>query len=175
MVVSDCSTNAWAVPARCEKPHFIGDDELVVDSTLPAEMLAQVGSVRIRQMPDVVYRRRETCTMTVEYEGSPCSDYRCSRCGKVHNTPRVGPFCPRCGASVTSVIGVGEEGEPGPVSDGEEELPMMEVYAEMTYYVDQHGELPERIVVHDTDGEMSDVYYRRCNLEEQVEVKELET
>lgn len=50
----------------------------------------------------------------------------------------------------------------------------MEVYAETSYYVDQHGELPERIVVHDLDGEMGDVYYRRCNPEEQVEVKELD-
>lgn len=52
---------------------------------------------------------------------------------------------------------------------------MMEVWAEMTWYVDQHGELPERVVVHDMDGEMADVYYRRCNLEEQVEVKELDS
>ena len=52
---------------------------------------------------------------------------------------------------------------------------MMEVWAEMSYYADQHGELPERVVVHDLDGETPDVYYRRCNLEEQVEVKELET
>lgn len=51
---------------------------------------------------------------------------------------------------------------------------MMEVYAETSYYVDQHGALPERIVVHDLDGEMGDVYYRRCNPEEQVEVKELD-
>lgn len=51
---------------------------------------------------------------------------------------------------------------------------MMEVYAETSYYVDQHGELPERIVVHDLDGEMADVYYRICNPEEQVEVKELD-
>ncbi len=30
---------------------------------------------------------------------------------------------------------------------------MMEVWAETSYYVDQHGELPERIVVHDLDGD----------------------
>lgn len=52
---------------------------------------------------------------------------------------------------------------------------MMEVYAETSYYVDQHGALPERIVVHDLDGEMSDVYYRRVERDEQVEVKELES
>lgn len=52
---------------------------------------------------------------------------------------------------------------------------MMEVWAETSYYVDQHGELPERIVVHDLDGEMGDVYYRLCERDEQVEVKELES
>ena len=52
---------------------------------------------------------------------------------------------------------------------------LREVWAEMTWYVDQHGELPERVVVHDMDGEMADIYYRRCNLEEQVEVKELDS
>lgn len=52
---------------------------------------------------------------------------------------------------------------------------MMEVWAETSYYVDQHGELPERIVVHDLDGEMGDAYYRRVEHEEKVEVKELES
>ena len=41
------------------------------------------------------------CEMTTEYEGYPCSDYRCSACGKVHSAPRAHERCPRCGAKVT--------------------------------------------------------------------------
>ena len=37
------------------------------------------------------------------------------------------------------------------------------------------AELAERFGVHDLDGEMSDVYYRRVERDEQVEVKELES
>ena len=101
--MSCCSPDAWKVPARCERPHLAGSDELVVDSTLPPEMLGHVRSVRLRQMPDAVFSRRETCTLTVEYEGSPCCDFRCSACGKVHNASRIGLFCPRCGARVKGV------------------------------------------------------------------------
>ena len=45
------------------------------------------------------------CEMTTEYEGYPCSDYRCSACGKVHSAPRAHERCPRCGAKVTRVDG----------------------------------------------------------------------
>lgn len=104
MVVSDCSPRAWMVPAECELPRLTGTDELVIDSTLPLEMLASVTSVRIRQVPDVMFLKLVTCTLTVEYEGYPMSDFRCSACTKVHNAPRPGAFCPRCGARVVRVV-----------------------------------------------------------------------
>ena len=51
----------------------------------------------------LVYALRETCTMTQEYAGYPCSDFRCSACGKVHNAPHADEFCSRCGAMVVGV------------------------------------------------------------------------
>lgn len=101
--MSDCSTRAWMVPAECEPPR-LADDELVIDSTLPLEMLASVMSVRIRQVPDATFIKLVTCTLTVEYEGYPMSDFRCSACRKVHNAPRPGAYCPRCGAMVVAVV-----------------------------------------------------------------------
>ena len=98
--MSDCSANAWAVPAECERPHFAGSDEIVIDSMLPAYVLEAARTVRIRQLPDVTFAKLETCTMTVEYEGYPTSDFLCSACGKLHNAPRIRRYCPRCGAMV---------------------------------------------------------------------------
>ena len=51
----------------------------------------------------VEFGRRGKCTLTVEYEGFPCNDYRCSACGKVHNGPRANAYCPRCGSRVEEV------------------------------------------------------------------------
>ena len=45
------------------------------------------------------------CTMTLEYAGYPCNDYRCSARGKVHCAPRTHERCPRCGAVVTRTKG----------------------------------------------------------------------
>lgn len=101
--MSDCSTRAWMVPAECEPPR-LADDELVIDSMLPMEMLESVMSVRIRQVPDVMFLKLVTCTLTVEYEGYPMSDFRCSAYTKVHNAPRPGAYCPRCGAMVVGII-----------------------------------------------------------------------
>lgn len=110
--MSDCSANAWAVPKACA-PMGRGEAELVIDALMPAAELAGVRSVRIRQLPDEVFVRREACVLTVEYEGYPCSDFRCSACGKVHNAPAPQPFCPRCAAEVAWVSFEGlDDGEP---------------------------------------------------------------
>ena len=100
--MSDCSPKAWAVPKDCA-PMAGERDELVLDAFVPPALLASVTTVRIRQLPDEVFQRRGTCVLTVEYEGYPCSDYRCSSCGKLHNAPRPGAYCPRCGAIVREV------------------------------------------------------------------------
>lgn len=111
--MSDCSANAWAVPKACV-PAGLGDAELVIDTLVPAADLACVRTVRIRQLPDEVFVRRDTCELTVEYEGYPCSDFRCSACGKVHNAPAPQPFCPRCAAEVVGVSFEGVDGDQDP-------------------------------------------------------------
>ena len=100
--MSDCSPNAWAVP-RHRDPLGEDGNELVLDAYIHPDLLDGVRTVRIRQVPGAVFHRRGKCTLTVEMEGYPCNDYRCSACGKMHNAPRAGAYCPRCGAFVTGV------------------------------------------------------------------------
>ena len=104
--MSDCSRNAWAVPKAAQMPNFDGTDELVVDSMMEPGEVDAVRTVRVRQLPDAVFVRRATCTLTVVYRGYPCSDFLCSSCGKIHNAPHPDAFCPRCGAVVAEVIEV---------------------------------------------------------------------
>ncbi|MBR0403723.1 MAG: hypothetical protein IJI68_00660 [Eggerthellaceae bacterium] len=158
--MSDCSTNAWAVPKESGIPRHDGTDELVIDVYATPEQIAGARSLRIRQVPGAVFIRRHTCYLVLEYVGSPCNDYRCSFCGKVHNAPRAGNFCPRCG-SIVLYIQV-----PATVEEITlRELPevqMMEFYTDLAYEEDRLGlEGFDRLVVHDEKGEQPDVYYRR--------------
>lgn len=57
------------------------------------------------------FAREKTCSMATEFRGTPCNDYRCSACGKLHNAPRAHSYCPRCGAKVTDVDGRSVEEE----------------------------------------------------------------
>ena len=102
--MSDCSTRAWQVPRDATPPNLDGTDELVVDVMLPEAAIASARTLRIRQLPEAVFVRRKTCTLTVEYEGYPNLDYLCSSCNKIHNAPRQNAFCPRCGARVVAVV-----------------------------------------------------------------------
>ena len=45
-----------------------------------------------------------TCTMRRVYAGYPCHDWKCSACGKIHNSLRAGQWCPRCGAHTVRVV-----------------------------------------------------------------------
>lgn len=56
----------------------------------------------------VWFRKFRECTMTEGFKGSPCNDYTCSACGKMHCAPQVHRFCPRCGSLVVAVIKDGE-------------------------------------------------------------------
>lgn len=50
------------------------------------------------------YSEDAGCEMTLEYRGVPCSDYRCSSCGKVNCAPTAPQHCSRCGARVERVV-----------------------------------------------------------------------
>ena len=54
--------------------------------------------------------KQRECTMAEGFKGTPCNDYTCSACGKMHCAPQVHRFCPRCGSLVVAVIKDGEEG-----------------------------------------------------------------
>lgn len=58
---------------------------------------------RAIEVDGVRFTMERTCTLTREFHGTPCSDWRCSECGKISNSPRPGEHCPRCGAKVTRV------------------------------------------------------------------------
>lgn len=51
------------------------------------------------------FPRRDACDMSLVYEGYPCSDWKCSTCGKIHSAPRLHNYCPRCGAPIESADG----------------------------------------------------------------------
>ena len=160
--MSDCSANAWAVPKESGIPRHDGTDELVIDAYATPEQIAGARSLRIRQAPGAVFAKVDWCTLTVEYAGDPCNDYRCSACGKLHNAPRANAFCPRCGARVALVVEKGAQGGADSISEaprGKEGEAMMELYADLVYEEDQHG--LDRLVVHDENGEHADVYYVR--------------
>lgn len=102
--MSDCSTRAWDVPRDALPPSLDGTDDLVVDTFLPRELIASASTVRIRPFTDAVFVRRKTCTLIIRYKGYPNMDIECSSCGKIHNAPRAGRFCPRCGAAAVAVV-----------------------------------------------------------------------
>lgn len=62
------------------------------------------GKVTAVRFGEARYELVRDCEMTLEYRGVPCSDYRCSACGKVHCAPRAPQRCPRCGARVTRTV-----------------------------------------------------------------------
>lgn len=102
--MSDCSTRAWQVPRDAAPPNLDGTDDLVIDTFLPKEVIASARTVRIRPFADAVFVRRKTCTLIIRYKGYPNMDIECSCCGKIHNAPRTGRHCPRCGAWVVAVV-----------------------------------------------------------------------
>ena len=74
---------------------------LEIDAMFPDEYVDSIGAI---SYGGIEFTRRGKCVLTVEHEGYPCNDYRCSACGKVHNAPRPGSYCPRCGCLVAEVV-----------------------------------------------------------------------
>lgn len=74
-----------------------GTYELDAHAPYSEEVMAHVGYVRYGKRRYALERK---CDMALEFEGTPCNDYRCSNCGKVHNAPRLHRYCPRCGARI---------------------------------------------------------------------------
>ena len=95
--MGDCSTNAWRVPKLDERePGVIYSHQLYSREVYENAKAIEIAGVR--------FYKPVTCTLTRTYHGSPCSDWLCSACGKIHNAPRANAFCPRCAAKVTEVI-----------------------------------------------------------------------
>ena len=80
-----------------------GGYSIEMPSLYPAQVMAHVDSVVIGGMRFERYYGRE-CEMSLTFKGSPCNDYVCSACGKMHNAPRVSTYCPRCGARIVAVV-----------------------------------------------------------------------
>lgn len=91
--MSDCSTRAYDVP-----------DTIKVPRMYPLEIVQRIERI---DYGGIYFRKEVTCTMTEAYRGTPCSDWECSACGKIHNAPRTGRFCPRCGAKIVEVKSLG--------------------------------------------------------------------
>ena len=70
---------------------------VIYDMGYPGVDYALYDAIEVR---GVRFERVRECEMELEYEGYPVSDWRCSACGKVSNTPHVYERCPRCGARV---------------------------------------------------------------------------
>ena len=48
-----------------------------------------------------LYEVVRDCELVRTFHGYPCSDWTCSACGKISNSPHPTQRCPRCGARVT--------------------------------------------------------------------------
>ena len=87
----------WHVPRESRAPGVLYQQPLYTQKFYESITAIEVYGIR--------FARERKCSMTTEFEGTPCNDYRCSACGKLHNAPRVHSHCPRCGAKVTDVDG----------------------------------------------------------------------
>ena len=88
----------WRVPKPADREPGV----LYVDTVYSKKVLDGVKSV---VMQGLKFEKERFCSLKVTFHGDPCNDYVCSNCGKMHNAPRSGRFCPRCGAKVTEVEG----------------------------------------------------------------------